>query len=480
MTGNSGASITRVSKGWTKIGRFEIKESLNLFNRTKKFLILKIFSLISLFVFYFFQTYGTFKLTNLSNDGRSRYYAAQAQSFLNGVWGIDPAFAGGECLTYTDDCRAYFGIFPSIIRIPIIFFTDLELNPLFVLVAYALCVLGSYKIIVGTLEYLSLNLNKISEFALAICLVASPVLFLSVRGYMYEEALLWGIGLLSLTTWQLINYWNTGIKTSLYLAILLATCTLHSRIIEGVIALSAISITLLFQRNIIKNYRLFFLLLGSFVSLLIVNYLKFRVLVPSMRFHETYLRIPYLNELLSKCGDLKLSRIPYEFLYYFVPNLNNLFGGFAYSPNDYTFRTPLKNFSNDCIEQSEYFSPITVLYPLLSLVGMLGLIVVLKRHRTQSEILGFIVSYALGLFLLLSFVGMTQRYLSEFYILFLFLGTIFLAHLPRLIKNKLLVIILIIVLGVLQTWQGFWVILNFWSVWLDRPVAFENLIQLVN
>jgi hypothetical protein len=471
-----------IFREWVKKSiRFLKKQIWGGYSRNQEFLILKYSSFLSLFVFYFFQTYGSLKLTNLSSDGRSRYFSAQAQSFLTGDWSVQPTFAQGECLTYTNDCRAYYGIFPSIIRIPLILMTNVELNPLFNLTAYAICILGSYKIITSISEYLSLTLSKASQFLLGLCLITSPVIFLAIRGYMYEEALLWGIALLSLTYWQLILYWSSTRKKHLYLAVILATCTLHSRVIEGVMAFAAIALSLLIQRNILKNFKAVLSLFLGFVSLPVLNFMKFGIFVPSMKFHETYLRVPYLNDLISNCGDLRVTRIPYEVLFYFFPNFHNLFNGFAYSPNKYIFYTPLKDISYSCIEQSEYFSPITITYPLLSLLATLGFFVVIQRYRAEGLIWALIISYACGLVLLFSFVGMTQRYISEFYLLFLFLGTIFLTSLPKVIKGNIrAAFLLFILLGIMQSWQAFWSILNFWTYWLDRPIAFNNLIQFFN
>ncbi len=75
-------------------------------------------------------SYGTFTFKTLATDGRAFYFSQSMWQILNGHLDVPLAYLAandltkqtGECLIYSNKCYAYYGLTPSILRLPFIIF----------------------------------------------------------------------------------------------------------------------------------------------------------------------------------------------------------------------------------------------------------------------------------------------------------------------------------------------------------------------
>lgn len=436
---------------------------------------------LPLVFFWYLQSYGTFSLRNFSSTGRSQYFYAQALSIIHFRWDVNPLYLegwSGECLQYGGHCTGYYGIFPSIIRIPgaLIFGWHHEFGSVYLLGSYAVFILGSLLFLKELYSrFLSYELDLFTYSIFVSLLTFSPVTFLAIRGYMYEEAILWGVGLLLLTIFFLLKYEKTGSLNWFACGLVSATGSLHSRVVEGV---GAFVICILIWS--ITNRKSIRAMIGGLTAILfagssylVINLLKFGVIAPSMRMHGGYLGNPTRLALVNRCGDLNLSRIPEELILYLVPHFKLWDISPTYSPGNYVFRFLSWQISNNCIENTEYFSPLPKLYPLLFCLGFFGALFWIRNNR--NWVLGTIcVGLGLNIIVICSSLGMTQRYLADIFPFFLVLSAYGLLNLRLLNKGKLWHIFCVLFL-LIQFLTFYGSTISFWNHWRDRPNEYTNL-----
>lgn len=435
----------------------------------------------SFLLFWYLQSYGTFSLRNQSDTGRSQYFFAQAESMLRLEWSVDPRFLegwNGECLQYGGVCTGYYGIFPSLIRLPvaILFDGSHQLGSLFLLIAYAVFLFGSLFLLKNlSLLLVKQELSLIPFLGFASCMAFSPVTFLAIRGYMYEEAILWGVGLLILTVSFLIKFKLTESASWIWLAIFSATACLHSRVVEGVSAIVIVASVIVFENkdSLSKALLRFGSVSFSGMTLILLNLSKFGVISPSMKFHGGYLSNPDRLDLVQQCGDMNFNRIPHQLILYLFPKFDYWNLNPTYSPGDYKLNFFGIQIYNSCIESTEYFSPINKVFPLVFLLSIMGFFALLINFRQKFL---WIITLGLGLNMLIlcSAIGMTQRYLADLFPFFFFLAALGLIHLQFNLKLSIsFILVAFIILFQATVFYGSTV--GFWNLWPDRPQQYLEL-----
>ncbi len=149
--------------------------------------------------------------------GRNHYYTAVAISLLHGHLWVPRRFLQNECFIVHHRCYGYYGLAPSILRLPVALFGPK--------VAYTNATEGFYfdlgwLVIVASAWWCARQLidlwspglgRRAQRIMGALCAAvagASPLLFLGSRPMVYEEAILWGVAFGSLAL---------GLAISLYL-----------------------------------------------------------------------------------------------------------------------------------------------------------------------------------------------------------------------------------------------------------------------
>lgn len=135
---------------------------------------------------------------------RGHYYTEGALSILHGHLYVPPKSLGNECFMLGGHCFGYFGITPSLLRLPVVaILGDRALSngveAVFFLLGFLTVAAGGWWI---ARQLIALWAPSASDHALWVVgflaalgtLGATPLLFLASRPLVYEEAILWGVG----------------------------------------------------------------------------------------------------------------------------------------------------------------------------------------------------------------------------------------------------------------------------------------------
>ena len=437
----------------------------------------------SFLAFFYISSYGSFSLQSKVLDGRGQYFAAQALQMLHGHWGVSPAnlSQGGECWAYKGQCMGYFGLFPSLVRIPIalIFNNHHEFNFLFILIAYYLYLYYCTKAALLVLKK-ELRDSSALQAILALVIGVSPLLFLGFRMYVYEEAILWSVALLSATSYYLLKYLKFNRDLHFYIATFFAFCTINSRISEGIGAVAACLLAALFKKNtgrsqITEIGLKLALSIAVFCSYFVFNLAKFGVLVPSPTRNGGYANDLSRLEFLNRCQVISPLRSARGFLAYFLPNFHNWPFGFAYSLN----RNPIGEHSlvlSNCMER-EWWSPFSVSFPLTFCLLVLALFSIIKKLSSLYA-LPLVIGLSIGFLPTFAFIGFTERYLADFQV-FTVLSIICSPWAKKFgektLKINQPVLLLITVLTPLQYILVYVLSIHFYKLSGDVPIALEHL-----
>ena len=187
-------------------------------------------------------------------QGRANYFTAQAASILSGKLAVPDRLLQGECFYLPTDppgfCTGYFGIFPSIVRIPALLLfkaanvwqaTRGEIYPSNSVAASSQAAFGAsisinlmaWLIALGTFTVAAFLITKLMVARVAIfptqkangdsrlrfiwgflisSCVLSPSLLLTARPLLYEEAILWGISFGLLSIYFVIRAWDSSMR----------------------------------------------------------------------------------------------------------------------------------------------------------------------------------------------------------------------------------------------------------------------------
>lgn len=439
---------------------------------------------VSFFVFFYISSYGYFSLSSKILDGRGQYFAEQTNQLLSGKWQVSPGYlaGGAECFNYHNSCMGYFGLFPSFVRLPtvLIFHRQHEFNYIYILIAYFLYLLFSFKaLIVMKREILvkSYPLQVLYSIAVGI----SPMLFLAFRMYMYEEAILWAVAMFSATIYYLLLYSETNRKLFFFIAVICGIFTINSRISEGVGAFSACLLLFLYVERSQYRKRIYWAKFISCFSIplsyFITNYLKFGVAAPSITKLFGYASDPLRLKFVEQCGVFNLGRGFYGFMAYFFPAFHNWPFGFAYSRN----RHPSSNTGlliSRCMER-EWWSPISVTYPLLFIFALISIYSIIKHQSYSSPVFLILLGTWVAVLPTICFIGFTERYLSDFLVPLLFLCFMYQPtnqFLKGVERRRLLTIFFLITFGIVQLIDIYILGIRFYQLNLDFPSALFHLI----
>ena len=154
-------------------------------------------------IVFYFTTQGTWSLTNQNNDGgwSGGFYWRQAESMLGHArLDVAPTDLLGECFVRESRCYGYFGVTPSLVRLPFLginrFFHS-ALTPLFLAVAILVAYWATLQMLQRPLrEHASmLPRTLVLGYAVAGALALGPgsTLLFVARPAVYEEAIAWAV-----------------------------------------------------------------------------------------------------------------------------------------------------------------------------------------------------------------------------------------------------------------------------------------------
>ena len=149
--------------------------------------------------FFAFSTKGTFDPATIGAYWPGHFYSAQADALLNGRLWIDKSNLPGECYFRDGNCYGYYGLAPSLLRIPLVLVlgvTDSELTPMFLSVAAGIAVWATLDLCRRVVVRENVIGDRLSAGFIAVAAVVlgpGSALMLVSDAYVYQEAILWSI-----------------------------------------------------------------------------------------------------------------------------------------------------------------------------------------------------------------------------------------------------------------------------------------------
>jgi hypothetical protein len=173
---------------------------------------------------------------DLNTAWSARFFAAQADAMLHGRLDVPRPYLQGECFERDSLCYGYFGITPSLLRIPafgILRYLHSPLTPLYVALAVILAYWAALQMVQRSLREArhSAEPQALTLAYFIVCAVAlgpgGTLMFLT-RPAVFEEAAAWGVAFVLLT----LNHvwaWHSGERRSLVPAVLFAVAAANAR-----------------------------------------------------------------------------------------------------------------------------------------------------------------------------------------------------------------------------------------------------------
>lgn len=419
---------------------------------------------------------------------------------LHGNLYIDPVHIGGEeFIVGPNKFVTYFGIMPVILR----GFISLWATNFY---DYCLCNLSmiiATLLALGSVWYAVRQLASGSRLPLVIgaslvvgLLIASPISYLLTWGWVYHEAILWGLAwtlmfVSVIALWvfdpKRINGWH-GLLLGLAVGMAMMcrpTIALMPALVFAFLCLRAI--LLLIRNHDGSQLRVLWpgIAICSVlaVGVILTNYMRwgnpftFVRISQNVQFIEYY---PERGKAIEANGEFNISRLPHSLYYYLMPSPGN----FQRQPPFVSIDRELKAMDNaphyDYIEGSRV--PIVMSMTYLLVIGILGLYS-LRKFRPVEIIacLWLLIGGCLTYISLLTVYAASVRYSAEFMPPVAFMGLVYIVAIKRgLVRppsRKMLVALAL--MFVLSTYMTFATMLSYKQFVWDVPSDIRSKIQRV-
>ena len=404
-------------------------------------------------LFVWMLTGGTFDL--FAYHFTANFYDAQAHAFLGGHLALPPGLLGIEAFIVDGKSYMYQGPTPALLRLPVALFTDSldgRLAGVSMLLAFSVAAVA-----IGWLTWQIRGLTRgtapvtrgetiaVAGF-MFVCTGGSILLFSASQVSVYHESLLWGTALTIAALAVILRYLVAPSSTRLAVASVIVLLALWSRASVGLGGLAALAVAgaaeaiawLRDRRNgggetwidsfrpraISSGTRVLTIMLACAAPVVLyagLNYAKF----------DTPFSVPWDRQEYTR-----LSESRQDFL---AENHNSFFGlqflpttAVSYlRPDAFTLQRafPWIGYRGDLLGRTDgYFNvrfdkidatgSVPVSFPLLSVLGVVGLTGVVRarrRHRELAWLRGPLVGAAVGAATVFGFGFIAQRYLSDLF-----------------------------------------------------------------
>ncbi|MBS0659101.1 MAG: hypothetical protein JSR82_12740 [Verrucomicrobia bacterium] len=387
-----------------------------------------------------FVTWGEWDL--FERESFCRYYDALGRSMFEGRFDVPPWAIGFESFLFDGKYYGYFGIGPALLRAPLLLLSD-GMDGLWSRWMVFCASLFNLAAALGILRHFRGGPAREArerwlEVIFLFCVgLGSSNLFILSRSFLFHEATAWGSTAALLSAWAVLVYARTGASRWLVAAVAAAFLALHSRATTGAGAVLGLSLLLLSlvwrsrpgatvatEPGSPARWRWqaaglglgIVLVAGTYLG---VNYAKFRTFngIP-LQYYEMYLREP--NRMaLTQGRALHLANLPTGLANYLGPRGVEVRSEFPWL---YASTQPIR-LGEPAIDMAEPFASLPVAMPALTALALLGLVAVV-RSQTPALRQGRWLALALlagGSIVFLS-VGITQRYLHDFFPALVVLG----------------------------------------------------------
>jgi hypothetical protein len=378
-------------------------------------------------------------------------YDSQAEHFLRGDVGVDSAAIAHETMLVNGKVRMYFGPFPALLRIPLNFIYPAghgkwsRISGFCAGVIALFAVAGLVRTALRSSPLSSRARNWVGNACVIGFALGSPLLLLLGNLSIYDEAIIWGFA------WSLAALYfacrsrtteGAALTRSLLAFSFCAGAALLSRATFGApfVLIAPLLAIRLFHRQPIWNITALLLPLGTaFVFYLFLSYARFGDFSGmSMRYNIN----PVQRDFAVKHGLFRIERVPYSFADYFVLR----------SPKLQREAPFLKANRKDYHHENLYVMPFTETYSSLLwssswilLGAVIGVATLLRPGCTDGVDRAIAAIFLLQVIVILSFMGLAQRYLAELFPFLIFAFLIFLRQGKIAFQSRYLLIGLVVV-----------------------------------
>jgi hypothetical protein len=384
-------------------------------------------------------------------------YDSQAEHFLHGDVGVDSAEIAHEAMIVNGKVRMYFGPFPALLRIPLNSVYPPGHGKWSRISGFCAGVIALFAF--AGLVTIALRSSRLSPRARKwignACVVGfalgSPLLLLLGNLSIYDEAIIWGLA------WSLAALYfayrsrtaeDAALTRSLLAFSFCAGAALLSRATFGApfVLIAPLLAIRLFHRQPIRNITALFLPLGAaFVFYLCLSYARFGDFSGmNMRYNVN----PVQRDFAVKHGLFRLERVPYSFADYF----------FLRSPKLQREAPFLQGNRQDYNPKTLYVMPFTETYSSLLwssswvlLGAVIGVAMLLRPGAADSVDRATAAIFLIQVILILSFMGLCQRYIADIFPFLIFAFLIFLRQDKIASQLRYLLIGLIVVSVVINS-----------------------------
>src|SRR5437762_720154 len=359
-------------------------------------------------------------------------YDSQAEHFLRGDVGVDAAAIAHETMIVNGEVRMYFGPFPALLRIPLNFIYPpghgkwSRISGFCAGVIALFAFAGLVQTALRSSPLSSRARNWIGNACMIGFALGSPLLLLLGNLSIYDEAIIWGFAW-SLAALYFLCRSRTADGATLTRSLLAfsfcAGAALVSRATFGapfVLIAPLLAIRLL-HRQPIRNLAVLLLpLSATLLFYLSLSYARFGDFSGmNMRYNIN----PVQRDFAVKHGLFQLRRVPYSFADYFVLRTPQL-------QREAPF---LKAGRQDYDPEDLYVMPFTETYSSLLwssswllLGAVIGVAMLLRRGGADAVDRAIAGIFLTQVVVILSFMGLAQRYLAELFPFLIFAFLIFL------------------------------------------------------
>jgi len=360
-------------------------------------------------------------------------YDSQAEHFLRGDVGVDSAAIAHEKMVVNGKVRMYFGPFPALLRIPLNFIYPPGQGKWSRISGFCAGVIAlfAFAALVRTALCLSPLSSRARNWIGNACVIGfalgSPLLLLLGNLSIYDEAIIWGF---AWSVAALYFAWRSRITEGAALTLSLiafsfcAGAALLSRATFGApfVLIAPLLAIRLFHRQPIRNMTALFLPLGAALAFyLFLSYARFGDFSGmNMKYNVNHVQ----RDFAVKHGLFRLERVPYSFADYFVlrsPKLQREAPFFNANRTDY--------YPNETL----YVMPFTETYSSLLwssswilLGAVIGVMMLLRPGGGDGVECAIAAIFLVQVIVILSFMGLCQRYIADLFPFLVFAFLIFL------------------------------------------------------
>lgn len=356
----------------------------------------------------------------------SDFFDEQAHSLLDGRLDIDPEVAGIEGFERDDRTYLYFGLVPTLLRLPVAALTDGmdgRLTQLSMLFALAVALWATTQLVWrarrwtrGDDDLRAWEPAVVGAFVAMVGL-ASPLLFLAARPVVYHEVELWGTATTLVAFNVLLRWYDDTSRANLALASLTALIAFNTRASVGGGALTALGLVVVLalvtrRQTWRQSPALILAVLAPLAVYATVNLLRF----------NTPFAVPFEDQVLTAVDEARQATLeategtlfgpefaPSALATYLRPDgvdVQRLFPWVTFRES----RTVIGEPVFDTVDRS---ASLPVVAPALLAFGGVGLVALLRR-RWSDPWLPMAVGAAAGVVSTVTIAFIAHRYLADF------------------------------------------------------------------